>query len=447
MNFFASEFPDIVIDGVQLVYNIKQLRALHAEHVNIVNAIGYCEEYLREYNEPCEIRPYFLGLFGGLCCCCRCCDKSDGLTYYREQEALIERDLEKEFKDTISNPVGAAFITFRSENMAQNVFRSLRKRQRENCGCITCCGTSPTQCFHCGDDNDNLLTRRWQTCFAPDPEDVNWDDISADLGMVWLRRILINFLLFIVFLFLTTPPILISIIDKTHVLGTITTGLSQVSPTLTAFVSPLLLVIVALVLPVIVTFASTYLPYKTVSEQHHSTMWKVFLFLVLMVLILPSLDLTSAVSLIRVMYNVEFRWECLFPVGNGAFFINYVLQSALLGNAFELLRLPELIIYFYYTLIWTKSPAEYENARQQIMFDFQFGVRYSRFLLIFVMVVSYSLSCPLIAPCGKCVFSFADDTTASYKLSLTVLRSPLHGIEASGGQVQHLLRLRAQQNQ
>ena len=221
--------------------------------------------------------------------------------------------------------------------------------------------------------------------------------------MVWLRRILINLILFIVFLFLTTPPILISIIDKTHLLGTITTGLSQLSPTLTAFVSPLLLVLVALILPVIVTFASTYLPYKTISEQNHSTMWKVFLFLILMVLILPSLDLTSASALIQVMYSVKFRWECLFPVGNGAFFINYVLQSALLGNAFELLRLPELIIYFYYTLIWTKSPAEYENARQQILFDFQFGVRYPRFLLIFVMVVSYSLSCPLIAPCGECL--------------------------------------------
>lgn len=96
-----------------------------------------------------------------------------------------------------------------------------------------------------------------------------------------------------------------------------------------------------------------------------------------------------------------FRWQCLFPVDNGAFFINYVLQSALLGNAFELLRLPELVIYFWYTLIWTKSAAEYENARQQILFDFSFGVRYARFLLIFCMAVSYSLSCPLIAPCGE----------------------------------------------
>ena len=217
--------------------------------------------------------------------------------------------------------------------------------------------------------------------------------------MVWLRRIGVNLLLFVVFLFLTTPPILLNILEKvTRVPGLITHGLS---PELAAYLSPLLLVLVAGVLPVIVTFASTFLPSRTLSQQNHSVMWKVFLFLLLMVVVLPSLDLTSAVALIDVLYTGRLRWQCLFPVGNGAFFINYVLQSALLGTAFELLRLPELLIYFYYTLLWTRSAAEYEFARQQILFDFQFGVRYARFLLIFVMVLSYSMSCPLIAPAGQ----------------------------------------------
>src|SRR5882757_8359362 len=98
----------------------------------------------------------------------------------------------------------------------------------------------------------------------------------------------------------------------------------------------------------------------------------------------------------------QFRWECLFPVDSGAFFVNYVCQAAFLGNTMELMRFPELILYLIYTLI-ARSPAEYESARQQILFDFSFGVRYPRFLLIFAMVVTYSLSCPLIAPCGESV--------------------------------------------
>lgn len=172
IDFFTAKFPDIVIDGVQLVYNIKQLRALYCDYVNVVNAIGYCDEYLREYREPCEIRPYFLGLFGGLCCCCRCCSKSDGLTYYREQALRTERELSKEFMETISNPVGSAFITFRTEKMAQTAFKYLRHLQRRNCGLISCCGLLSPLRSSCG--ADELATHRWQICYAPDPEDINW---------------------------------------------------------------------------------------------------------------------------------------------------------------------------------------------------------------------------------------------------------------------------------
>lgn len=171
ISFLAEKFPDIVIDGVQLLYDIRKLRALYAEHVNVVNAIGYCDEYLREYNEPCEIRPYFLGLFGGLCCCCKCCGKSDGLTFYREEEIRTERALEKEFKDTISNPLGSAFITFKTEKMAQTVFKYLRKHQRKSCNILTCCGACTFGSAGC---RDELSIGRWQTSYAPDPEDVNW---------------------------------------------------------------------------------------------------------------------------------------------------------------------------------------------------------------------------------------------------------------------------------
>jgi hypothetical protein len=400
VNYLRQKFPDVVIEGVQLVYDIKKLRDLYTEHINTVNAIYYCQEYLDEFKEPCEVRPYFLGHFGGLCCCCRCCKKTDGLMHYREQEAQIERDLEKQFRETISSPIGSVFITFKTEKMAQSVYKYLKQQQEEPCSCLPC-----VRVWHClintCSSRDDMKVRRWQVSYAPNPEDVNWDDISDDTWKVWVRRIVVNFFLFIMFFFLTTPPILINVLNYLRLLDPISTRLNEISPLLTEYFSPLLLVLAALILPVLITFASTFLPYKTISEQNHSTMWKVYLFLLLMVLVLPSLGLTSAKALVESFASgKKFRWKCLFPVDNGAFFINYVLQSALLGNAFELLRLSELIIYFYYTLVMTKSAAEYENARQQILFDFSFGVRYPRFLLIFAMVVSYSISCPLIAPCG-----------------------------------------------
>ena len=46
----------------------------------------------------------------------------------------------------------------------------------------------------------------------------------------------------------------------------------------------------------------------------------------------------------------EFRWKCIFLPDNGAFFVNYVVTSALIGTALELMRLGiELMLKFHHT--------------------------------------------------------------------------------------------------
>ncbi len=191
--------------------------------------------------------------------------------------------------------------------------------------------------------------------------------------------------------------------------------------------------LMTIVLPTIVIFACEMIPYKTISALNHAVMWKVFVFLLMMVIILPSAGflryflLYSTIDFcffffcfyinwfkFKINFSTNaflenffttnttnrFRWECLFPVDNGAFFVNYALQAAFLGNTVEILRLPELFLYIFYNIL-SRSSAEYENARKQVSFDFPFGVSYPRFLLIFSMTVTYSLACPLIAPCGQ----------------------------------------------
>lgn len=90
----------------------------------------------------------------------------------------------------------------------------------------------------------------------------------------------------------------------------------------------------------------------------------------------------------------------MFPVDNGAFFVIYALQAAILGNVMEILRIPELTLYIVYNLI-LPSNAEYNQARKWVLFEFPFGVSYARFMLVFTMTIIYSQACPLIAPCGK----------------------------------------------
>ena len=45
--------------------------------------------------------------------------------------------------------------------------------------------------------------------------------------------------------------------------------------------------------------------------------------------------------------NYTFEWNCIFLPDNGAFFVNYVVTSAVVGTALELMRVSELFSEFY----------------------------------------------------------------------------------------------------
>lgn len=51
-------------------------------------------------------------------------------------------------------------------------------------------------------------------------------------------------------------------------------------------------------------------------------------------------------------------------------------------------------------MLTARSQAECNTASRYVVWDFAIGIRYPRFLLIFAMVVTYSLSCPLISVAG-----------------------------------------------
>lgn len=50
-------------------------------------------------------------------------------------------------------------------------------------------------------------------------------------------------------------------------------------------------------------------------------------------------------------------YRCVFLPDNGAFFVNYVITSSLIGTSMELLRIPALTVYAL-RLCFAKSQAE-----------------------------------------------------------------------------------------
>lgn len=56
-------------------------------------------------------------------------------------------------------------------------------------------------------------------------------------------------------------------------------------------------------------------------------------------------------------------YRCVFLPDNGAFFVNYVIASAFIGNAMDLLRIPGLLMYMI-RLCLARSAAERRNVKR-----------------------------------------------------------------------------------
>ena len=74
-------------------------------------------------------------------------------------------------------------------------------------------------------------------------------------------------------------------------------------------------------------------------------MRKVFGYLLFMVLILPSIGLTTMRAFVETAFTKsnstggsDMKWQCIFLPDNGAFFINYVTTCALVGTGLEIMR-------------------------------------------------------------------------------------------------------------
>ncbi|XP_021102138.1 CSC1-like protein 1 isoform X4 [Heterocephalus glaber] len=179
-------------------------------------------------------------------------------------------------------------------------------------------------------------------------------------------------------------------------------GLAFQNPVISQFFPTLLLWSFSALLPTIVYYSTLLESHWTKSGENWNTMTKVYIFLIFMVLILPSLGLTSLDFFFRWLFDNtssegSIRLECVFLPDQGAFFVNYVIASAFIGSGMELLRLPGLILYTC-RMVMARTAAERRNVEQNQAYEFEFGAMYAWMLCVFTVIMAYSITCPIIVP-------------------------------------------------
>lgn len=236
----------------------------------------------------------------------------------------------------------------------------------------------------------------WSVRYAPHPDNVEYYDILEMSKISKYTSALLHAVMIIIFIFFTTPNVLLSAIERWSVLQPeATKQMTGFQGLFINYLSILLQITATAILPSLIVLISKQIPYEDTSSKNHSTMWKTYLFLVLMVIVMPSIGMNSAQALL----SSEISPECWFPTDNGAYFVNYVLTSVFLSSVLELVKPIDII--FYYFILWTsRSSAEFEGGRQYIEREFSVSMQHTGVLLVFSVVMTYMISCPLIAPAG-----------------------------------------------
>uniref|UniRef100_A0A673HBH5 Transmembrane protein 63B n=1 Tax=Sinocyclocheilus rhinocerous TaxID=307959 RepID=A0A673HBH5_9TELE len=320
--------------------------------------------------------------------------QEEAVSYYTKLEAKLKEEYRKEKEKVNTKPLGMAFVTFQNEAMTAIILKDFNACQCQGCNC--------RQEPRSSQFSDSLHVSNWSVIYAPDPQNVRWENLSLGGVSWWLRCFIINCILFLLLFFLTTPAIIISTMDK----FTVTKPVEYLNnPIITQFFPTLLLWAFSALLPTIVYYSAFFEAHWTRSGENRTTMHKCYTFLIFMVLLLPSLGLSSLDVFFRWLFDKKFlaeatvRFECVFLPDNGAFFVNYVIASAFIGNAMDLLRIPGLLMYMI-RLCLARSAAERRNVKRHQAYEFQFGAAYAWMMCVFTVVMTYSITCPIIVPFG-----------------------------------------------
>ncbi|XP_055144638.1 calcium permeable stress-gated cation channel 1 isoform X1 [Symphalangus syndactylus] len=413
---FHEAYPGSVVTRVHFCYDVRNLIDLDDQRRHAMRGrLFYTAKAKKTGKVMIRIHPCARLCF---CKCWTCFKEVDAEQYYSELEEQLTDEFNAELNRVPLKRLDLIFVTFQDSRMAKRVRKDYKYVQ---------CGVQPQQ----SSVTTIVKSYYWRVTMAPHPKDIIWKHLSVRRFFWWARFIAINTFLFFLFFFLTTPAIIMNTIDMYNVTRPIE---KLQSPIVTQFFPSVMLWGFTVILPLIVYFSAFLEAHWTRSSQNLVMVHKCYIFLVFMVVILPSMGLTSLDVFLRWLFDIYYleqasiRFQCVFLPDNGAFFVNYVITAALLGTGMELLRLGSLFCYST-RLFFSRSEPERVNIRKNQAIDFQFGREYVWMMNVFSVVMAYSITCPIIVPFGLlylCMKHLTDRYNMYYSFAPTKLNEQIH---------------------
>ncbi|KAL0480856.1 hypothetical protein AKO1_004078 [Acrasis kona] len=244
-----------------------------------------------------------------------------------------------------------------------------------------------------------------------EPQDVNWPNLFTRQRMGRLRgnlRELLILLCLIIIVVLFSAPL--SLANTLRSLLTLLSSGSRfmfkIGPKINALLfralPPFFLGLSSQIIPKIIIKLTKISKLITYGEIIRSILFRVYVYMIISNLIIPSLVITSVKGLTEFLQNSSHARDSLYSIfapSSGAFFVNLIMQRALLQNMTDAMCLSTFFLYMVRTrryFFWKKDLSPKEKLELAEMYDLRVEREYGYMLNVMGIAFAYGLLSPVV---------------------------------------------------
>lgn len=302
--------------------------------------------------------------------------KIDAILYYTEQLEIIDKEIirarTREYPATSS-----AFITMNSVIEAQLISQAVL------------------------DPKVNHLT----TTLAPAPHDIRWDNLCMTRKERNTRIGAVTLLIGIISLWLVVPVGYLARFLNTKTISQISPKLGEflknnqwAESLVTGVLPPYIFTILNIVMPYFYIWITEKQGYTSHSDEELSSVSKNFFYMfVNLFLVFTLVGTASLTDTIKIAYQLAQSLRDL-----SIFYVDLIILQGIGIFPYKLLLLGNLFNFSFGSLLWCKTPRDYIRLVKPPIFDF--GLQLPQPILVFIIVIIYSVVSSKILTAGLIYF-------------------------------------------
>ncbi|EFC37276.1 transmembrane protein [Naegleria gruberi] len=252
-----------------------------------------------------------------------------------------------------------------------------------------------------------------------EPTDINWYTVCRSSGLTGSRyegiatNIMIHLFLVLFFIVASSPASILSAIQSLFNVGVVDMDIQKiqratgiVGSIFFQFLPSFFLYWISRLIGFVISKVTMLGKYDSNQEYKRIYLLRKYFYMVLTILVMPSLWLSSMdgiVNYIKTEENFQEMLANIFLPASGALMVSTAIQYALIGNLDDLIRTEDAFWYIWKTKLSpyrkAKSPLEKLRAATD-QFYFSVDTNYAKILAVFTLCMCYSVFIPIILPCG-----------------------------------------------